>query len=57
MVYILVCVPDPKNQMLIEKAKSCSQDQSSIVRQFIHTVSVSIPVKLIAQCKEIINIM
>ena len=40
MVYILVCVPDPKNQMLIEKAKSCSQDQSSIVRQFIHTVEL-----------------
>ena len=39
MIYIIVCVPDPKNQSIIEKAKSCSKDQSSIVRQFIHTVS------------------
>ena len=50
VIYIIVCVPDPKNQSVIERANSCSRDQSSIVRQFIHTVSVSIEVKILVQC-------
>ena len=42
MIYIIVCVPDPRNQSVIERANSCSRDHSSVVRQFIHTVSIFI---------------